>query len=149
MVMVPGGAFLREGVDITLGSFWIGNVEVTQGEIVRMYNKGLESREIKGEAGRGIEAYITLKKGGEELVRKRSEVSPYWGGVFYSSRDEEMRTAGNHDYFLVCRTTWYGAVYYCNARSREEGLPPCYEKDGKKWICNFSADGYRLPTEAE
>ena len=43
--------------------------------------------------------------------------------------------------------TWSAAVKYCNARSRAEGLTPCY--DTKTWKCNFSANGYRLPTEAE
>ncbi|MEW6354939.1 MAG: formylglycine-generating enzyme family protein [Planctomycetota bacterium] len=42
---------------------------------------------------------------------------------------------------------WLGAIRYCNMRSRRDGLEPCYdEKTGK---CNFDANGYRLPTEAE
>ena len=42
---------------------------------------------------------------------------------------------------------WSDAVKYCNARSRLEGLQPCY--DLETWECNFDANGYRLPTEAE
>jgi formylglycine-generating enzyme required for sulfatase activity len=42
---------------------------------------------------------------------------------------------------------WANAVEYCNARSRLEGLSPAY--DPKTGECNFQADGYRLPTEAE
>jgi acetoin utilization deacetylase AcuC-like enzyme/formylglycine-generating enzyme required for sulfatase activity len=42
---------------------------------------------------------------------------------------------------------WTDAAGYCNDRSRADGLTPCY--DEKTWECNFSADGYRLPTEAE
>ncbi|MBN1422190.1 MAG: formylglycine-generating enzyme family protein [Planctomycetes bacterium] len=42
---------------------------------------------------------------------------------------------------------WTDAVRYANARSREEGLAPAY--DEKTWACDFAADGYRLPTEAE
>ena len=42
---------------------------------------------------------------------------------------------------------WRQAAAYCNARSREEGLLPCY--DETTWQCDFAADGYRLPTEAE
>jgi formylglycine-generating enzyme required for sulfatase activity len=42
---------------------------------------------------------------------------------------------------------WSDAVRYCNARSELEGLTPCY--DLQTWECNFDADGYRLPTEAE
>jgi len=42
---------------------------------------------------------------------------------------------------------WSDAVRYCNARSEAEGLEPCY--DLNTWKCNFAANGYRLPTEAE
>ncbi len=50
----------------------------------------------------------------------------------------------------VERVSWYVAVEYCNALSIKEGLTPCYSKDsGENWTWNRSADGYRLPTEAE
>ena len=42
---------------------------------------------------------------------------------------------------------WDKAALYCNARSRKEGLEPCYDEETGE--CNFEADGYRLPTEAE
>ncbi len=42
---------------------------------------------------------------------------------------------------------WSDGVRYCNARSKSEGLEPCY--DLQTWECNFQANGYRLPTEAE
>ncbi|NQU20300.1 MAG: formylglycine-generating enzyme family protein, partial [Candidatus Nealsonbacteria bacterium] len=42
--------------------------------------------------------------------------------------------------------SWIKAASYCNARSEEEGLEPCYRED---LTCDFEADGYRLPTEAE
>ena len=63
--------------------------------------------------------------------------------------------------------SWYDALVYCNTRSINEGLTPCYTIDGKTdpkdwgsvpssnnstWnaaTCDFTADGYRLPTEAE
>ena len=35
----------------------------------------------------------------------------------------------------------------CNERSKAEGLTPCY--DELSFACDFDADGYRLPTEAE
>lgn len=47
----------------------------------------------------------------------------------------------------VDRVSWYEAALYCNERSRAEGLTPCYDED--TWKCDFSANGYRLPTEAE
>jgi formylglycine-generating enzyme required for sulfatase activity len=45
------------------------------------------------------------------------------------------------------QVTWVQAANYCNARSKAEGLQPCYNEDTAE--CNFDADGYRLPTEAE
>lgn len=62
---------------------------------------------------------------------------------------------------------WYSALVYCNRLSIKEGLTPCYtisnSTDPDTWgsvptssnstwneaTCNFEADGYRLPTEAE
>jgi formylglycine-generating enzyme required for sulfatase activity len=47
----------------------------------------------------------------------------------------------------VEQVRWSDAVKYCNALSLKEGLQPCY--DLQTWRCNFDANGYRLPTEAE
>lgn len=65
---------------------------------------------------------------------------------------------------------WYAAIAYCNKLSLKEKLTPCYSVSGvtdweklaynsiptssnnSTWnaaTCNFEADGYRLPTEAE
>ena len=82
-------------------------------------------------------------------------------------------TAGNNPVNCV---NWYDAIVYCNKRSIKEGLPPCYSmvksgdgetatstdpadwgtvpysKRDSRWDavqCDFTAIGYRLPTEAE
>ena len=47
----------------------------------------------------------------------------------------------------VEQITWADAALYCNKRSRDEGLAPCYDEETA--ACNFAANGYRLPTEAE
>jgi len=47
----------------------------------------------------------------------------------------------------VEQKTWIDAVRFCNIRSYEEGLERCYDEDTLS--CNFEANGYRLPTEAE
>ncbi|UCC76820.1 MAG: SUMF1/EgtB/PvdO family nonheme iron enzyme [Anaerolineales bacterium] len=49
----------------------------------------------------------------------------------------------------VFGVTWYDAIAYCNLLSEKEGLTPCYSGKGKVTKCDFSASGYRLPTEAE
>ena len=49
----------------------------------------------------------------------------------------------------VINVTWYDAVEYCNWLSEKEGLTPVYRGSGDNISCNFDANGYRLPTEAE
>jgi sulfatase modifying factor 1 len=43
--------------------------------------------------------------------------------------------------------SWFEAIAFCNWLSEKEGRTPCYRKGYGS--CDFSADGYRLPTEAE
>jgi len=47
----------------------------------------------------------------------------------------------------VEQVSWAAAALYCNARSKAEGLKPCYDEETA--LCDFGASGYRLPTEAE
>jgi formylglycine-generating enzyme required for sulfatase activity len=67
--------------------------------------------------------------------------------------------AANHPVQMI---DWYDAVKWCNARSQQAGLTPVYYTDagmtqvykygepGDELIyANWSANGYRLPTEAE
>lgn len=62
----------------------------------------------------------------------------------------------------VQTVNWYDCVKWCNARSQKEGLTPCYftsaaldtiykahNLDISNNCVNWSANGYRLPTEAE
>jgi formylglycine-generating enzyme required for sulfatase activity len=52
---------------------------------------------------------------------------------------------------------WYDVVKWANAASEKEGLTPCYKLTGTVYrtgtsdavTCDWSANGYRLPTEAE
>jgi formylglycine-generating enzyme required for sulfatase activity len=49
----------------------------------------------------------------------------------------------------VERVRWRDAKRYCNERSLMERLKPCYNEKTVDWDCDYSANGYRLPTEAE
>jgi len=74
---------------------------------------------------------------------------------------------GVGDNYPVHYVSWYDILKYCNLLSMNEGLTPVYSisgstdpanwgmvptSDNATWnaaICNWSANGYRLPTEAE
>ncbi len=45
--------------------------------------------------------------------------------------------------------SWLDAVSYCDSRSESEGRTPVYTIDGQNVSWDRSANGYRLPTEAE
>ncbi|MCX6875947.1 MAG: SUMF1/EgtB/PvdO family nonheme iron enzyme [Verrucomicrobia bacterium] len=52
--------------------------------------------------------------------------------------------------------TWWDVIKWCNARSEQEGLTPCYTASGDVMktgttdpTVNWTTNGYRLPTEAE
>lgn len=45
--------------------------------------------------------------------------------------------------------SWGAAVAFCNALSILEGYDTCYTNGSEGTICDFTANGYRLPTEAE
>jgi formylglycine-generating enzyme required for sulfatase activity len=45
--------------------------------------------------------------------------------------------------------SWYEVIEYCNKRSIKEGLTPAYKGSDDNITCDWNANGYRLPTEAE
>jgi len=56
---------------------------------------------------------------------------------------------GEGENFPVYNVTWQDAVGFCNTLSQMEGLTPVYGGSGTAITCDFGANGYRLPTEAE
>jgi formylglycine-generating enzyme required for sulfatase activity len=77
----------------------------------------------------------------------------------YTFTNSGAGKSANHPVHTV---DWYDVVKWCNARSEMEGLTPCYYTDASQttvyrtgsvdlentWV-HWSANGYRLPTEAE
>lgn len=56
---------------------------------------------------------------------------------------------GSDKYLPITGVTFFEALEYCNEKSRLDGFKPCYEFLSNSVTCDFSANGYRLPTEAE
>lgn len=95
---------------------------------------------------------------------KHEVTSNLWREVYvwaasngYAFANAGEGTGGAHPIRAV---NWYDAIAWCNARSLRDGFTPCYTNaDGSVYTnsvgnsftggCNWLADGYRLPTEAE
>ena len=102
-------------------------------------------------------------------------ISSFYIGKYELTQAEYQAVMGNNPSEFtdvtngpVEQVTWYDAIEYCNRRSLQEGLTPCYSYDSygtnpdawpSDWnnssdnhtnvACSWTADGYRLPTEME
>ena len=85
------------------------------------------------------------------------ELAPYQLSTFPVTQRCYAQVVGHHpgaahsDLLPVAGVSWRDAVRFCNALSQRHDLPPAYtvhaDTDHVEW--DSSADGYRLPTEAE
>lgn len=116
---------------ISLDSYYIAKNEITHADYINFLNDF------------GVNSNGTYN--GSELIAindancaiAHNGTNFYFAGNFYAQYEE----------CSVMLVTWYGAVVYCNWLSQQEGITACY--DLTDWSCDFTADGYRLPTEAE
>jgi len=89
----------------------------------------------------------------DELPPHRVAIGAFYIDKYEVTQEAYERIAGRNPSKAkdpkkpVERVRWTDAVRFCNLRSAREGLAPCY--DLETFRCDFTADGYRLPTEAE
>ncbi len=121
--------------------------------------------------GNATNVFPASEGGGDELPQHAVQVSAFYMGKYevtkalwdevyawavvngYQFDHAGSGKATNHPVQMV---NWYEVVKWCNARSQKEGLTACYTTNGGVYRtgnyspdCNWSATGYRLPTEAE
>lgn len=160
MAVVPGGTFsmgrhVGSGSaielpvhEVQLNAIYVSTHEVTTGAYVEFLNSALAAGEIEVNAG------IVYKIGDSERYCATSHSGSTYALVGWNIVTEQFSVdpgldllgepIANHPMIMV---SWYGAAAYLNWQSAREGLTPTYNTT--TWECDFSADGYRLPTEAE
>ena len=140
---------------VTLSSYSIGKFEVTNAEFASVLNwaNAPARAYLRNEAGEPWAGTGNIYGGANlKLLIALSSVEcdvVYSGGIF-SAKSRSGIPAGTL-YSMAehpaQNITWYGAVLYCNWLSEALGRTPVY--DTLTWDADFSANGYRLPTEAE
>ena len=142
MVAIPGGTFEmgdHAGVgytnerpihSVTLDAFFMDKYEVSNTKFADFLNNTTVTVS---------NGYVYQVGGAGQRICQLQNGLNYNGSTFGID-------AGK-DHHPVVHQTWYGAALYCNYLSTANGRTPCY--DETTFDCDFTADGFRLPTEAE
>ena len=141
MLSIPGGTF-------RMGSIGQGSDEVPV-HAVRVDDFCMSATEINlrqvqavtGKVPRGL-SWIPAPRTPEDSIRTARRDS-----IRKARANDPRRTRDRVDPNAAVAISWNGAVQFCNELSRLAGLEPCY--DLETWECDFSRNGFRLPTEAE
>lgn len=151
MVLIPGGEFEmgyhqpwggkpheRPVHPVYVSSFYMDIYEVTNVQYCEYLNSAYSQGLIEVTDG------VVYKAGDTALYCHTYSAEGYsrihWDGNTFAI------TTGKEDHPMAA-VSWFGAAAYANWRSVQHGRQPCY--DLSTWECNFEANGYRLPTEAE
>ena len=140
MVLIPAGSFL-------IGNYIVNN----------FYNTATNDPDITDANPTNV--YVSAFYMDVNLVSSNqwAAVYSYATGKGYTFAYAGSAKAGNNP---VQTVDWYDCVAWCNARSQQAGLTPCYYADaglsqvftnatGTNVYLNMANTGYRLPTEAE
>ena len=114
------------------------------------------------------ENFVLIKGGSFQMGSPESEawrsadetqhpvtVSDFYMSKYELTQKEYKEITGSNpsnfkgDNLPVENISWLDAAAYCNIRSERDGLTPVYTIDGQNVSWDRSANGYRLPTEAE
>ena len=150
MALIPAGSFemgdaFSEGStrerpvhSVYVSAFYMDKYEVTNDAMVEVMTWAYQ----RGKLVVSSSSVMNAEGDQQELLDLNdSDCRITWDGSSFG-----LKPAKGSGYPCL-EVTWYGAAAYSNYRSEMEGLEPCY--DLSDWSCDFSASGYRLPTEAE
>jgi formylglycine-generating enzyme required for sulfatase activity len=151
---------LALGLGLGLGFLMMGLPSCRKGEKTARSNGPVKTRVVKTKLGIDMVLIPSgrLVMGSRSGAPDETPVHEVWIEAFLMDKTEvtqdQYRLLGLSDpsrfqgaSLPVERRTWLDAIRFCNVRSLQEGLEPCYNEETGE--CHFEADGYRLPTEAE
>jgi formylglycine-generating enzyme required for sulfatase activity len=125
-------------------SAWPEMVKVESGSFMFGANK----KDMQAEKDEKPSRKVTVK----EFYMSKFEVTVWEWKEFTKASGlnmpKEQSWGWNND-FPITNVTWEQAIEFCNWLSKKQGFDKAYSKSGPRYICNFEANGFRLPTEAE
>jgi len=134
-ISVVVGNDTSNGVEITIGKFpQFEMVEIPAGSFQMGSNKGLND-EMPVHSVEITKAFFIGKY---EVTQK------FWKIVMGNNPSNFVGKD-----LPVESITWLDAIKFCNRLANLDGKDSCYVVNGENVIWNSSANGYRLPTEAE
>ena len=143
IVLVTGGVF-QDGRNNSWKDFEIGRYLVTQS----LYDYVMGNNSNTGFRTFGRANDNSFKSLFGKLFEKNMEHLEERTG--FESLFEEMLEKNKINNFPVVNVSWYDAIKFCNKLSAMENLKQCYIEEGyNNVVCDFSQNGYRLPTEKE
>jgi len=123
---------------VSIGPFYMATNMTTNKQFLDFLNSSLSSRQIE------VRGNIVYAVGGNDIYYYTFQNASYYSigydGTTFSIEDFRAEHP-------VVGVMWCGAAAYCNWISLQKGLDQCYNLSS--WICDFTKNGYRLPTEAE
>jgi formylglycine-generating enzyme required for sulfatase activity len=123
---------------VKVNSFYCSKTETTNQQYLAFLNALLLKGSIE------VKNNMVYLAGTTEVLCYTHQYAVYYS-ISYDGKAFSMADfRGNHPMVGVM---WGGAAAFCNWLSLQNGLQECYNL--KTWACNFTQNGYRLPTEAE
>lgn len=123
---------------VKVDSFYIGTFELTNQQYCDYLNSAKQQGLIE------VRNNLVYAVGDTNIYCFTKQYADYsslsYNGTSFSVADFRA----NHP---IVGIMWYGAAAYCNWLSQQFNLPVCYNLT--TWNCDFTKNGFRLPTEAE
>ncbi|MEI7830578.1 MAG: formylglycine-generating enzyme family protein [Prolixibacteraceae bacterium] len=123
---------------VKINAFYMATTETSNKQFLDYLNSALTKGLIE------VRNNIVYPIGGTDIYYYTNQYASYYSIGFDGKSFSVVDFRANHP---VVGMLWNGAAAYCNWLSTQKGLSACYNLT--TGICDFTKNGYRLPTEAE